>query len=92
MNITEGRRFIGFATEFYIILQCKTLHYHPVVARSRLEHKVNLVTASYVSPDIQALHQRYVVYGRGAGIDLTQVDHICVARRAARGSRERSTV
>ena len=66
--------------------------YHPVVARSCIEHKVNLVTASYVSPDIQALHQRYVVYGRGAGIDLTQVDHICVARRAARGSRERSTV
>ena len=70
--------------------------YHPAIARECISHNVNLVTASYVSPEMAALDQP----ARDAGITLMNevgldpgVDHMlamaCIDDAHSRGGKVR---
>ncbi len=62
-NVRDAARLDQLVAEADLVISMLPAAFHPLVARACLRHRRHLATASYVSPEIRALHEEAAATG-----------------------------
>ena len=85
-DVQDAARLDELVGQAEIVVSMLPAAFHPVVARACLRHRRHLATASYVSPDVQALHEEAAAAGlvflMECGLD-PGLDHMSAMRAIA---------
>jgi alpha-aminoadipic semialdehyde synthase len=58
LNITDTSKLSKLIKEHDVVVSFVPAMFHPAVAKLAIEAKKHMVTASYISPEMAALHDR----------------------------------
>ncbi|GAB3636366.1 saccharopine dehydrogenase C-terminal domain-containing protein [Hymenobacter arcticus] len=85
-DVQDATRLDELVSQAELVVSMLPAAFHPVVARACLHHRRHLATASYVSPEVQALHEEAAAAGlvwlMECGLD-PGLDHMSAMRAIA---------